>query len=106
MNCPNVDLIGNEKQMVSDVDFTRINTDLTVKQNLSIPATRRGEINGLRLSGETRFFNGSTLGASYAYSYPVILPIETREVSKEQMLKVKISYRICGGMKTLRYAVQ
>lgn len=96
----------SEKQLISDVDFTRINTDLTVKQALSIPATRRGEINGLRLSGESLFFDGSTLGATYAYSYPVILPIDTREVSKGQMLKVKIGYRICGGMKTLRYAVQ
>lgn len=96
----------SEKQLISDVDFTRINTVLKVKQNLSIPATRRGEINGLRLSGETRFFDGSILGASYAYSYPVILPIETREVTKGQMLKVKIGYTICGGMKTLRYSVE
>ncbi|MCC7312252.1 MAG: 50S ribosomal protein L11 methyltransferase [Sulfuritalea sp.] len=96
----------SDKQLISDVDFTRINTDLKVKQNLCIPATRRGEINGLRLSGETRFFDGSTLGASYAYSYPVILPIDTREVAKGQVLKVKIGYTICGGMKTLRYSVE
>lgn len=58
------------------------------------------------LSGETRFFDGSTLGATYAYSYPVILPIDTREVSKGQVLKVRIGYTICGGMKTLRYSVE
>lgn len=95
----------SEKQLISDVDFTQINTDLTVKKNLCIHATRCGEINGLRLSGETRFFDGSTLGESYAYSYPVILPIDTRAVAKGQALKVKIGYTICGGMKTLRYAV-
>ncbi|WP_310450204.1 50S ribosomal protein L11 methyltransferase [Sulfuritalea sp.] len=96
----------SEKQLISDVDFTRINTDLEVQQNLGITVIRRGEINGLRLNGETRFFDGSTLGASYAYSYPVILPIDTREVSKGQVLKVKIGYTICGGMKTLRYSVE
>ena len=96
----------SEKQLISDVDFTKINTDLKVKQNLSIAVTKRGAINGLRLSGESLFFDGSKLGASYAYSYPVILPIETREVSKGQVLKVKIGYTICGGMKTLRYSVE
>jgi len=96
----------SEKQLIADVDFTKINTDLQVKQNLSIAVTRHGEINGLRLSGETRFFDGSILGASYAYSYPVILPIDTREVSKGQVLKVQIGYTICGGMKTLKYSVE
>lgn len=40
----------SEKQLISDVDFTKINTDLKVRQNLAISVTRRGEINGLRLS--------------------------------------------------------
>lgn len=95
----------SEKQLISDVDFTQINTNLKVNQNLTISITRRGEINGLRLSGESLFFDGSTLGTTYAYSYPVILPIDTREVSKGEILNVKIGYTICGGMKTLNYAV-
>lgn len=96
----------SEKQLISDVDFTKINTDLKVRQNLAISVTSRGEINGLRLSGESLFFDGSTLGATYAYSYPVILPIDTRRVAKGQILKVKIGYTICGGMKTLRYSLE
>ena len=94
------------KRLISDVDFTKINTDLKVKRNLAITVTKGGEINGLRLSGESTFFDGSTLGATYAYSYPVILPIETREVTAGQVLNVKISYTICGGMKTLRYSLE
>lgn len=96
----------SEKRLISDVDFTRINTDLKVRRELTIAATRSGVINGLRLSGESRFFDGSTLGATYAYSYPVILPIDTRKVSKGEILNVKIGYTICGGMKTLRYALE
>lgn len=95
----------SEKRLISDVDFTRINTDLKVKQNLAITVTKRGEINGLRLSGESLFFDGSTLGATYAYSYPVILPIDTRKVTKGEILNVKIGYTICGGMQTLKWAV-
>jgi predicted RNA methylase len=96
----------SEKLLISDVDFTKINTDLKVRQELAITATRGGVINGLRLSGESRFFDGSTLGATYAYSYPVILPIGTRKMKKSEVLKVKIGYTICGGMKTLQYSVE
>jgi predicted RNA methylase len=96
----------SEKQLISDVDLTKINTDLKVVRNLRIEVTRRGVINGVRLSGESIFFDGSTLGATYAYSYPVILPIDSRAVRKGEVLNVKIRYTICGGMKTLKYAVE
>lgn len=96
----------SEKQLISDVDLTKINTDLKVDRNLRIEMTRRGVINGVRLSGESIFFDGSTLGATYAYSYPVILPIASRTVHKGEVLNVKIRYTICGGMKTLKYAVE
>lgn len=96
----------SEKQLISDVDLTKINTDLKVDRDLHIEITRRGVINGVRLSGESIFFDGSTLGATYAYSYPVILPIDSRAVRKGEVLNVKIRYTICGGMKTLRYSVE
>lgn len=46
------------------------------------------------------------VGATYAYSYPIILPIDAIEVSKGNALDVKVSYKICGGMQTLKYAVE
>ncbi len=79
---------------------------MKVRLDLTITATRRGVINGLRLSGESLFFDGSTLSTTYAYSYPLILPIDTRKVSKGELLNVKIGYTICGGMKTLRYSLE
>lgn len=45
------------------------------------------------------------LAATYAYSYPVILPIDNRAVRKGEVLNLKIRSTICGGMKTLKYAV-
>ena len=93
------------KQLISDVDLTKINTDLKVDRNLRIELSRRGVINGIRLSGESIFFDGSTLGATYAYSYPVILPIDNRAVHKGEVLTMKIRDTICGGMKTLKYSV-
>lgn len=38
--------------------------------------------------------------------YPVILSVDTRDVTKGQVLQVKIGYTICGGMKTLRYSLE
>jgi predicted RNA methylase len=96
----------SEKQLILDVDFTRPVAAKKVAQRLHLTVQRRGRVNGLRLSGETVFWDGSALGATYAYSYPVILPIDSRTVRKGEVLNVKIRYTICGGMKTLKYAVE
>lgn len=96
----------SDKQLVSDVDFNRPVTDTKVDQRLALTMLKKGRLNGLRLSGETTFWDGSTLGAAYAYSYPLILPIEPRAVRKGEVLDLRIRYTLCGGMKTLRYAVE
>lgn len=94
------------KHVISAVDFTRTITNQQVNQTLQVVITQRGTINGLRLSSESIFCDGSRLGATYAYSYPVILPIETREVNKGDVLRVSIRYTLCGGMKTLHWAIE
>lgn len=94
-----------DKQLILDVDFARPVTETKVSRRLGLTVSRRGRANGLRLSGETTFWEGSTLGATYAYSYPVILPVDAIEVRKGDALDVKIGYKICGGMRTLKWAV-
>lgn len=96
----------SDKQLILDVDFTRPVTDTKVNRRLRLTASRLGRINGLRLSSETTFWDGSTLGATYAYSYPIILPVNAIEVRKGDTFDVKISYQICGGMQTLKYFVE
>jgi predicted RNA methylase len=96
----------SDKQLILDVDFNQPVTQTKVNQRLCLTASRRGRINGLRLSSETAFWDGSTLGATYAYSYPIILPIDTIEVGEGNAFDVEISYKICGGMQTLKYAVE
>jgi hypothetical protein len=53
---------------------------------------------------ESSFWDGSTLGATFAYSYPIILPRATRAVKAGEVLQVKL-YTRCGGMSKLRYKV-
>jgi hypothetical protein len=96
----------SEKCLVSDVDFTRPVTNLKVDQRLQIRINKGARLNGLRLSGESIFWDGSRLGATYAYSYPIILPLATRAVKEGDVLQVKLRYTLCGGMKTLRYEVR
>ncbi len=96
----------SDKQLISDVNFAKPVTDRKVNQRLTLEVRKKGRLNGLRLSGETTFWDGSTLGASYAYSYPLILPIAPREVRKGEVLPVRIRYTLCGGMKSLRYVVE
>lgn len=94
-----------DKQLILDADFTRPVTATRVDSRLSLTAQRRGRVNGLRLSSETTFWDGSTLGATYAYSYPIILPVDPIEVAKGDVLEAQVGYTICGGMGTLRWEV-
>ena len=96
----------SDKHLISDVNFAKPVTGLKVDQRLTLEVQKKGRLNGLRLSSETIFWDGSTLGATYAYSYPLILPIEPRDVRKGEVLPVRIRYTLCGGMKSLRYAVE
>ncbi len=93
------------KYLISDVDFSKVNKDLVVDKNIEIITIRDGVINGIRLSGESIFFDNSTLDGTFAYSYPIILPTDSVEVKKGNIFNLKISYKICGGMQTLRYSI-
>ncbi len=95
----------SEKTLVSDVDFTTQVVDFKVAQRLQVEVNRTGWLNGLRLSSESVFWDVSTLGATYAYSYPIILPLASRSVQAGELIQVKLSYKLCGGMKTLRYEI-
>ncbi len=66
-------------------------------------ANQDGQINGLRLSSVTEFFDGSTFNFSFAYSYPIILPVEPIEVKSGDSVSVKLKYTLCGGFSQLEY---
>ncbi len=87
------------------VDFSKQVTDRNVAVQVQIPITKKGTINGLRISSRTIFSDTSTFGFSFAYSYPIILPIPQREVAVGEELSVELSYELCGGFNTLRYSV-
>ncbi len=95
----------SDRYLISDVDFTKVNEDLSVGEVLEVKVKKNGTINSIRISSDTIFFDDSTLGPTFAYSYPIILPVESIIVKKGDILKVEISYKICGGMHTLNYSL-
>jgi len=93
----------SDKYEISDIDLTKINTDLNVNKEIEIKIKENGLINGIRLSGEAVFFDNSVLGATFAFNYPIILPINTTSVKIDDVFTVRLSYEICGGLQTLKY---
>lgn len=95
----------SDKYQISSVDLTKKNTDLAVNKEIEIEIKKNGLINGLRVSGKSFLYDGSVLEATFAYNYPIILPVDSIEVRKDDKFNVKISYIISGGMQTLNYSI-
>lgn len=91
------------KVLIDKSDFSVIRKNLKVNTTIDLKVSRDGIINGIRLSGQTTFFDGSKLGSTFAYSYPLILPIENTKVSKGGVFTLKIEYTISGGLQSLSY---
>jgi len=93
------------KYIISDIDFTKNNMDLVVDKEINLVVNKSGLINAVRLSGETIFYDNSTLGGTFAYSYPAILPMNITKVKEGDIFILIISYQICGGMQKLKYSI-
>lgn len=94
-----------QKIMYHHTDFTTIITNARIETEMAFEICRGGVINSLRLSSRTIFYDGSTFDGSFAYCYPIILPINSHKVSKGDKVCVHLSYNMCEGFRTLRYSV-
>lgn len=95
----------SKQHIVQTFDFSSKVKNLKVKSEFDLVVTKPGVINGLRLSGKTTFWDNSTLGGTFAYDYPIILPIETCTVKKGDVFGVKLNYTVSGGIDSLKYSV-
>lgn len=93
------------KVMYKKVDFSNINRNNKITLKTEQMALRDGKINGLRISSKTIFNDGMTFDSSFAYCYPVILPVQDMAVKKGDRCLVSLSYKMCEGFNNLRYAV-
>lgn len=94
----------SEKVVYSEIDFSKVNSDIAIEKEIYLTVIRDGSVNGLRISSQTIFSDGSAFDASFAYSYPIILPIDDCDVLAGDIFVVNISYELCGGFDKLRYS--
>ncbi|MCC7051335.1 MAG: 50S ribosomal protein L11 methyltransferase [Bacteroidia bacterium] len=89
----------------SVVDFSKQNKKNKINVSTEFEINKKGIINALRISSKTIFYDNSTVGATFAYCYPILLPIEEQRVEKGDKFMVYLSYTMCEGFDTLNYSV-
>jgi len=92
----------SEKVMYADVDF-RSENDPQIISTQQIHITGNGVVNAIRISNNSTFPDGSTLGATLAYCMPLMLPIPKLTVIKGENYTVKLEYRMCEGLGKFQY---
>lgn len=85
--------------------FNKIVNNLHVNKEIPIRINKDGMINGIRLSGITTFSDGSKLASTFAYSYPIILPVVETKVKASQVIYVTLNYFVSGGIENLEYSI-
>jgi predicted RNA methylase len=95
----------SDRIIYSSIDFNHVCSERNVDATYEVSITNDGVINALRISTDTFFADNSTLGPTYAYAYPLILPIPESKVKKGDIFSVKVSYELCGGFDGFSYSV-
>lgn len=85
------------------VDFSKINQKNKINCKIPFTIEKNGIINGLRISASTVFYDGSTFEDSFAYSFPVIFPLDSTDVKKGDKFLLELSYSMCEGLKKFKY---
>ncbi|QQR82340.1 50S ribosomal protein L11 methyltransferase [Candidatus Campbellbacteria bacterium] len=94
-----------KKYRYSTTNLSRINTNSIVDTSMSIKITHPGLLNAIRISSESMFCDKTKFWDSFAYSYPILLPVDAQNVKQGDVLKLNLKYEMCGGFKTLSYSL-
>lgn len=100
--------------MYKRVEFDTSISDSTIDATFELTAppqpgetgARDRAINALRIRSISEFWDGSRFGASFAYCYPILLPIKPMAVAPGNRYRVSLQYRMCEGFGSLRYGVE
>jgi len=95
-----------EKRLYATIDFAHKVHDTSIKFNKRFKVKREGYANAIRISSETEFWDGTRFNHSFAYSFPVILPVEPVFVKRGDFVNLNLSYKLCGGVELLRWGVK
>jgi len=92
-----------KSQQLFSVNFLDRKIDRRVDIKLRLEVLQDGVANGVRIWGRTFLGDGSEMGASFAYDYPIVLPINATAVKAGHFVEVEVSYDINGGFSGLSY---
>ena len=87
--------------MYSEINFNKIN-DGVVNTQIPFIVQFNSTLNGIRLTNETIFSDGSRMNGSAAYCMPLILPLDEIKVQKGQKFILDLEYQMCSGMNHLK----
>lgn len=95
------------RHLYKTVHFSEPNKpEIDVVAELPIKKIQRAtKINGIRISNRTIFCDGSSFGASFAYCYPVVMPVPPVKVKPGDTVQIRLNYRMCEGFSSFRYDV-
>ena len=95
----------SERRLYACIDFSQITSDSNIEFTEHLAIKKTGRVNAIRISSESEFADGTRFHHSFAYSYPIILPITPISLKIGDKPRVMLSYKICGGMGNLKYGV-
>jgi len=95
----------SEKILYCEVDFCKLN-GLQIDKKIPITINKSGVINGIRITNQTLFPDGSQFGNSMTYCVPLVLPIKETIVKKGNEFLLELSYKFGGGLKNLKYKLR
>lgn len=88
------------------VDFSRPVNNTEVDSQMVLKIMQAGLINGVRIGGLTKFHGGTTLNDTFAYSYPIILPIEETRVAPDDCFELSLKYEFSKGFTALKFILK
>lgn len=95
----------SNKFLYSEVNFKKLN-DLQISETIPLVVNKSGFINGVRITNQSLFPDGSKFNDSLAYCIPLILPIKETAVKEGDKFLLELSYRFGQGLKDLKYSLK
>lgn len=95
----------SKKYLYCSVDLSRVIEKVNVNLDVNVKIKQKGTLNAIRISSESTFSDETKFSSSFAYSYPILLPVTAVKVKKGDEFRVQLSYKLCGGFNTLRYSL-
>ncbi len=94
----------SEAVIYQSLDLSRKNPE-QVKVGMKIQANRPGIVNSIKIYSVTQLCPGILCGPSNWFNPPLVLPAEPIEVKNKDILSLRLSYCMGGGLRTLDYEV-